>query len=206
MADKSDNTIDQYYSSVDKNLISDLCKNNNLKNLIKLSTVTDLYIFNKKNKKWHLKSKDKLLKECENIKKKELKTSSTMLSNLAKLNTFQDISEVKDICDHLQNKISNLDNLINCINHIESVEIIPINYENEDKINKQANYVSFDKIKTIKNITKKQHKTIEILNPTIISSLNKNEIKIININHNLDKYSNSISDDSDSFIECYSNC
>ena len=44
-----------------------MCKNNNLKNLINLSTQTDIYVFNK-NK---LKDTDKLLKECQQIKKNE---------------------------------------------------------------------------------------------------------------------------------------
>lgn len=205
MADKSDNTIEQYYYSVDKNLISNLCKNNNLKNLIKLSTVSDLYIFNKKNKKWYLKSKEKLLKECENIKKKELKTSSTMLSNLAKLNTIQDVSKIKDICENLQTKISNLDNLIKCINHIESSvdNIIQISYEHDENINKKNNVVSFDEIKDV-TIVNREAK--QILKPTIVSTVAKDEIKIINLNHDLAKFVQSVTDTSDSFIECYSNC
>jgi len=161
MTDKSCNIIEHYYFSVDKNLITNLCKNNNLKNLIKLSTVSDLYIFNKKNKKWYLKSKEKLLQECNNIKKKELKTSSTMLLNLAKLNTLQDGTEVKDICKILETKINNLDNLIKYINDIDP---------------------SLDK------------------NPNILSNVSKNKI------NDLCKYSQSITDSSDSFIECYSNC
>ena len=204
MADKSDNTIDQYYYSVDKNLISNLCKNNNLRNLIKLSTVSDLYVFNKKNKKWYLKSKDKLLKECENIKKKELKSSSTMLSNLAKLNTVHNVIEVKDICETLQNKISNIDNIIKCLNHIDSfVDVVPINYQkDEDK----TNIVSFNEIKDIK-IVNKELKYRQTLITNIISTVQKDDqIKIVNLNHDLIKYNQSLSEGSDSFIECYSNC
>lgn len=182
MTDNLDNTIDKYYSFVDKKLILNLCKNNNLKNLIKLSTISDLYIFNKKNKKWQLKNKDILLKECQNIKKKELKTSSIMLSNLAKLNIIHDITKIKGICDNLQNKISNLDNLINYINHIESSsENIS---ENDASINKKYNIVSFNEI----NIINKKPEPEEIL-----------KLDIINLNQ-------SLSDISDSFIECYSNC
>jgi len=214
MADNFDNTIDQYYSSVDKNLISNLCKNNNLKNLIKLSTISELYIFNKKNKKWYLKSKDKLLKECENIKKKELKTSSIMLSNLAKLNTNHDVSNIKDICETLQTKISKLDNIINCINHIDiPINIIPIQYENIDQPN--YNIVSFNEIKELKS--KKISKYI----PTIVKSIPEPGEKVKTFSlarlsekskdfldnkqiscNNLDY----LSDISDSFIECYSNC
>jgi hypothetical protein len=185
--DKFDIKINQYYSLVDKNLITNLCKNNNLKNLINLSTVSDLYIFNKKNKKWFLKSKDKLLKECENIKKKEIKSSSSMLSNLAKLNKTNEISEIKGIYDNLQTKISNIDNIINCLQLLDTVNVIPINYNSDiDK----SNIVSFDPVLS-------NHKPV---NTNEIGQIN-----LININHDLNKY-NTISDSSDSFIECYSNC
>lgn len=200
MADKCDNIIDQYYSLVDKNLISNLCKNNNLKNLIKLSTISDLYIFNKKNKKWYLKSKDKLLKECDNIKKKELKTSSTLLSNLAKLNTNHNVSEIKDICETLQTKISKLDNIINCINHINTpINIIP-KYEHSETLSvsskKKYNIVSFDEIKESPYIP-----TI-IERPPYQTKIDKLDyLSIINIPKEY-----SLSDNSDSFIEYYSNC
>jgi hypothetical protein len=142
--------IDQYYSSINKNLLSDLCKNNNLKNLIKLSTLTDIYIFNKKNKKWSLKSRDKLLKECETIKKKEIKLSSSILSNLAKLNC--DTTEIKNTCWKLENKLSNLDKIITCINNLNkstsseskknivSFDLITINVPTETKTSSD-NYI-----------------------------------------------------------------
>ena len=154
MVDKS---IDSYYSSVDKKLIDNLFKNNNLKNLINLSTVTDLYVFNKKNKKWQLKSKETLLKECNVIKKKELKTTSCLLNNLAKLNASSDTNNIKKIFDGLHNKISNLDNIISCIENLDTTETL--------------------------------------------TSLNENipkQIKIIDLVSELTN--------SDSYIECYSNC
>jgi len=119
-----DRTIDKYYSSIDKNILDNLCQNKNLKNLINLSTVTDLYIFNKKNKKLKLKSKDKLLKECKIIKKKEIKITSAMLANLAKLNNNYETNNIKYICENLNDKITNIDNIIKCI------ELLDTNTEN----------------------------------------------------------------------------
>ncbi len=145
-------TIDEYYSSIDKSVLNNLCQNKNLKNLINLSTVNDIYIFNKKNKKWKLKSKDKLLKECKIIKKKEIKTTSLMLANLAKLNNSYETTNIKYICENLNNKITNIDNIIKCI------ELLDLNTENN----------------------------------------NDNTIKIIDIVKS--------SDQSDSYIECYTNC
>jgi hypothetical protein len=188
MADKPDNIIEQYYSLVDKKVILNLCKNNNLKNLIKLSTISELYVFNKKNKKWSLKSKDKILKECNNIKKKQLKSSSTMLLNLAKLNTNQNIVEVTNICDTLHNKISNIDNIINCLKYIES----PI-YETK------PNIVSFNDITSTRTKTKTDTDT------DLIQKNKKTQYQNINLNHDLSKYSQSLSEDSYNFIECYAN-
>lgn len=133
-------SLNDYYSSVDKNLLENLYKNNNLRNLINLSSKTDLYIFNKKNKKWQLKSKDKLLKECNQIKKKEIKESSIRLSNLAKLTNNNEYNSVTSIYNTLQSKIADIDKIVNCINHIDtSSESI-----NQDFF--KPNIVSFDEI------------------------------------------------------------
>jgi hypothetical protein len=107
--------IDTYYSNVDKKVLTNLCKNNNLKNLINLSTQTDINVFNK-NK---LKNKNKLLKECEQIKKKELKHTSMLLSNLAKLNQVNDIQNIHNVCQKLEDKITNIDKIIDCVKVLE---------------------------------------------------------------------------------------
>jgi len=137
MINNPDNSIEQYYCSVDKNIISDLSKKNNLKNLIYLSTISDIYLFNKKNKKWNLKSKHTLLKECDKVKKKELKKSSIMLSNLAKLDNVRNIkntNNIKNIYDTLNNKIINIDNIIDYIVNIDSTE-------SNDEIINLENYI-----------------------------------------------------------------
>jgi len=46
-----DEDIAKYYSSIDSPTINNLYRDDYFKNLIKLSTVTDLYIFCKKNKR-----------------------------------------------------------------------------------------------------------------------------------------------------------
>lgn len=124
------NNINEYYSTVDKSLLGKLCENQSLKNLIELSTQTDLFIFDKKNQQWSLKSKNKLKKECEQIKKKELKNTSSMLSNLAKLSNIQKpcdkilddntTNEVKKICKNLESRIINLDKILNELENINS--------------------------------------------------------------------------------------
>lgn len=79
------NNIKEYYLSIDDKLINNSCKDNNIKNLIMLSTNSDINIFNKRNNKHQLKRKKKILTECDNINNKALLDSSIMISNLAKL-------------------------------------------------------------------------------------------------------------------------
>jgi len=116
--------INSYYSSVDKTLLGDLCKNPNLKSLLLLSTESNVNVFNKKKNKWELKPNTKILKECEQTKRKEVKTSSAMLSNLAKLSSST--SDVKTICHSLENKITNIDKMIDCVNMINKEDIKPL--------------------------------------------------------------------------------
>ena len=100
-------------NKIDECSLNRLCENNNIKNLVQLSADIDLCVFNKKYNKWNVKPKDKLLKECEKIKKSEVKNVSYKLANLAKLS-----SNNIDI-DPLYNKIKNIDTVINYINNTD---------------------------------------------------------------------------------------
>lgn len=111
------NKIDEHYSTVDKNTLNTLCTNTNIKNIIYLSSLMDINPFNKRNKKIKLKPKDKLLKECEQIKKKELKDLSLTLSNLAKLGN--NTEKVKNTYKKFESKIDNLDKIITYVNQID---------------------------------------------------------------------------------------
>jgi len=110
------NEINSYYASVDKTVIGDLCKNPNLRTLLLLSAESNVNVFNKKKNKWELKPNDKILKDCEQTKKKEVKASSSMLANLAKLNSSS--NDVSKVCHSLENKITNIDKMIDCVNTI----------------------------------------------------------------------------------------
>ena len=68
------------------------------------------------------------MKECDKIKKKELKSSTNLLSNLAKLSDNININNFKNIYSTLENKIYNIDKFIDHINII--------NLDNEIKNNK----------------------------------------------------------------------
>jgi hypothetical protein len=110
--------------------------NNNIKNLILLSSNTDLNLFNKKKNKWILKNKDKLLKDYEKIKKKELKSLEQIKKK--ELKELQQINkrELKDTHGSLlhlaqlgnnnfsvfKQKIDILDKIYDCITHIDITE------------------------------------------------------------------------------------
>ena len=204
--DLENNNIDQYYSLIDKNIINNLCKNESLKNLIKLSTQTDIYIFNRKNKKWQLKSKTKLLEECVQIKKKEIKTSSSLLSNLAKLNNIVNLDNVKNIYKNLENKIGNIDKFMDYVINIDinSVSDKTIIENNKIKCSSLHNIESTKPIHefiTIKNKSLKKNIILSAENfleklhsPTEL--LNETELSLNKFKNNSNTY----------FIEYYSNC
>jgi hypothetical protein len=116
------NTIETYYKNIDKPVIDNCVNNLNLKNLLDLSTITDLYLFTKKKKnKWKLKDKRELLKECDIKRKKTIKAVSTSLNVLSKNNSKNLVKEIKLKNDILLNKIENIDSIIETIEKIYPV-------------------------------------------------------------------------------------
>jgi hypothetical protein len=103
------NNINKYYSSIDNNTLDNLCKNNDIRNLINLSTYSDINVFNKRKDKYKIKNKKILLKECENKKNESI----LMLSNLAKLNINH---------DNINNKLDNINKIMNCLHKLNNDE------------------------------------------------------------------------------------
>lgn len=108
--------IENYYKNIDKPVIDKCVNTLNLKNLLALSTITDLYLFTKKKKnEWKLKDKRKLLKECDMKRKKTIKEVSTSLNVLSKNKSSNLVKEIKIKNDTLLDKIENIDSLIETI-------------------------------------------------------------------------------------------
>jgi hypothetical protein len=109
--------IENYYKIIDKPLINNCINNLNLKNLLALSTITDLYVFTKKKKKneWILKDKRELLKECEYKRKKTIREVSSSINILSKNKSHDVIKQIKLKNNNLLNKIENIDSLIETI-------------------------------------------------------------------------------------------
>jgi hypothetical protein len=110
-----ENKIEDYYKNIDKPIINNYINNLNFKNLLELSTVTDLYVFKKQKKnQWKLKDKRQLLKECEFERKKTIKEVTTSLNVLSK-NKNTKIEDIKVKNNNMINKIGNIDSLIETI-------------------------------------------------------------------------------------------
>jgi hypothetical protein len=84
--------------------------NNNLQNLVALSSINNVNIFEHKGK-WILKDKRKLIKECNNKKKKKIKEICNSLKSLAN----NDVSHIKIMNANLINDIEKMDSLIETI-------------------------------------------------------------------------------------------
>ena len=113
-----ENKIEDYYKNIDKPIINNYINNLNFKNLLELSTVTDLYVFKKQKKnQWKLKYKRQLLKECEFERKKTIKEVTTSLNVLSKNKTTK-IEDIKVKNNNMINKIENIDSLIETIEKI----------------------------------------------------------------------------------------
>jgi tRNA(Met) C34 N-acetyltransferase TmcA len=111
-----DNKIENYYKNIDKPLIDNYINNVNLKNLLALSTITDLYLFKKKKKnEWKLKDKRQLLKECEQQRRKTIKEVSSSLNDLNKTKSVNVTKEIKKKNENLMNKVECIDSIIETI-------------------------------------------------------------------------------------------
>jgi hypothetical protein len=110
------NNIETYYKNIDKPIIDNYVNNFNIKNLLALSTITDLYLFRKQKKnEWKLKDKREILKECNIKRKKTIKEVSTSLNVLAKISSTNLVNEIKNKNYNLFNKLENIDSLIETI-------------------------------------------------------------------------------------------
>jgi hypothetical protein len=113
---EDDKNIENYYKNIEKPVINNYISNVNLKNLLALSTVTDLYLFKKKKKnQWKLKDKRQILKECEQQRKKTIKEVTNSLNDLNKTKSVNVTKEIKKKNENLMNKVEYIDSIIETI-------------------------------------------------------------------------------------------
>jgi hypothetical protein len=97
-------------------LNNNILNNFNLKNLLQLSTITELTIFTKhKKKEWKLKEKRLLLKECDIKRKQKIKEVHEGRKILSKNKSKDILLEIKNKNNNLFNEIETIDNFIETI-------------------------------------------------------------------------------------------
>ena len=85
---------------------------NNLKNILKINNDNNLFKYDKIKKKWVLKDKYKIIKNCNNEKKNKLKNFSKMINNLSKIPNENTLKNIRDLNKKFELEIENLDNII----------------------------------------------------------------------------------------------
>jgi hypothetical protein len=131
--------IIDFYKNIDKSLVNNLFKDENIQNVLKLSMQTELSLLNKSRNKWKIKDKRKLLKELDSVKKDKI---SQLTKSLEFVNDIA-IENIKKINEKVIMDINNINHLKK---NIEKDDI----YDNIKNITKK-NYSSKIDKRTIKN-------------------------------------------------------
>jgi hypothetical protein len=170
--------IIDFYKKINKPIIDKMVTDNSFKNILELSTVSEIALLKKEKNNWYLKDKKKILKEIESTKKKKIKE---IKNNLSKIN----IIKINDIKENNNKLISDL----------ESIDLLKNNIEDDIIYNNIRNLsLLSNNIELTKKLKRNQLGGTQNLN-------NKKNLKIIKIN--LDELN--ISSDSNEFIEIFSN-
>lgn len=85
---------------------------NNLKNILNIKNDNNIFRYDEKKKKWILKDKYKIIKNCNTEKKNKLKNLSRIIKNLSKIPNENTLKQIKDINKKYEEEIQNLDDLI----------------------------------------------------------------------------------------------
>ena len=172
--------IIDFYKEINKPIIDKMITDDSFKNILDLSSISEIQLLKKEKNNWYLKDKNKILKEIETRKKTKMKE---IKRNLSKIN----IIKINDIKEN-NNKL---------ITDLESIDLLKNNIEDDIIYNNIKNLsLLSNNIDLTKNTKKKQSGGTHDLNIK-----NKRNLKIIKIN--LDELN--LSSDSNDFIEIFSN-
>jgi hypothetical protein len=139
--------IIDFYKEINKPIIDKMIKNNSFKNILELSTISEIPLLKKQKNNWFLKDKQKILKEIETLKKKKIKE---IKNNLYKIN----IIKINDIKENNNKLFSDL----------ESIDLLKNNIENDIIYNNIKNLsLLSNNIELTKQPKRKQKKKLEII-------------------------------------------
>jgi len=187
--------IIDFYKNIDVPIINNMVANNSFKNILELSSISEISLLKKQKKKWCLIDKRKILKDIEVTKKKKI---NEIKNNLSKI----DIIKIDDIKNNNNKLLSDLESINLLKNNIIDDNI----YNNIKNLSLLSNVVELIK-KQPTNKQKKKKNQLGGLNSSIkIIDFEENintKQKLETIKLNFDK--TVIILDSDDFIEVFSN-
>ena len=201
MENKFDLRIIDFYKNIDIPIINNMVSDNSFKNILELSSISEISLLKKQKKKWCLIDKRKILKDIEITKKRKI---NEIKNNLSKI----DIIKIDDIKNNNNKLFSDLEsiNLLknninddNIYNNIKNLSLLS-NVVELIKDNPHNKYNKTTKQKKVKNQLGGLNSSIKIID----FEENSNTIQNLEtIKLNLDK--TFISSESDDFIEIFSN-
>lgn len=128
--------ISDYYKDFD--LPNSCLSNDSFRNLLELSATNDIQIFDKKNKeKTKIKNKNKIMKECEKLKKIKIKE---LTKELNKYTTNIESQKIKETNNKYVNNLESIDSIINIVSNDSDIEKLnKLLSDSEDFIEKFSN-------------------------------------------------------------------
>ena len=196
--------IIDFYKEINKPIIDKMITDDSFKNILDLSSISEIQLLKKEKNNWYLKDKNKILKEIETRKKTKMKE---IKRNLSKIN----IIKINDIKENNNKLFSDLETIDLLKNNIENDTI----YNNIKKLSLLSNNIELTKkrrthifnIEESESEIKSEESESEIKSEEskkCKESEEKNKFEIIKINLNNYNILN-ISSDSNDFIEIFSN-
>lgn len=199
--------IIDFYKNIDIPIINNMVSDNVFKNILELSSISEISLLKKQKKNWCLIDKRKILKDIEMIKKRKI---NEIKNNLSKI----DIIKIDDIKNNNNKLLSDLESINLLKNNINDDDI----YNNIKNLSLLSNVVELIKEQPHdkQNKRTKQNKMNKQNKKTVQLGGSNSSIKIIDIEENintkqkleiiklnLDK--TVILSESDDFIEIFSN-
>jgi hypothetical protein len=187
--------IIDFYKNIDIPIINNMVSDNSFKNILELSSISEISLLKKQKKKWCLIDKRKILKDIEITKKKKI---NEIKNNLSKI----DIIKIDDIKNNNNKLLSDLESINLLKNNIINDDI----YNNIKNISLLSNVVELIKEHTQDKQNKKNNQLGGLNSSIKIIDFEENintKQKLETIKLNLEK--TVIISDSDDFIEIFSN-
>ena len=122
--------ISDYYK--DYNLPETCFDSNSIKNLLELSAINDIQLFNDNTNKIKIKSKKKIIKDCEKLKKIKIKELRKELNKYTNQSNIES-EKIIEANNNFANNLESIDNIINIVNTDNDIEKLNQLLNNSDE-------------------------------------------------------------------------